>query len=441
MKRIYFIVKTIFRLTCAAGLIFILSLSASADEAVKPPESLAQIIEEGLIHNKEIQSLESQLDGLRQEVDIAGSLNDPMIGFALANLPVDTFRFDQEPMTQKQISISQKIPWFGKLSLQSKKAAAKTIRQEALIAAKKLSLTRQISDAYYGLGFVSSSEDINRQLQEMVTQLLKVSETRYAAGKGIQKDIFQGQVELSLLLDEQIALNKNRLILGDRINELLNLDRYLPIDPPANLPYPALNLDVTDLQNLALEKNPDLNIRRAEISIAETDIELAEKAYKPDMEFKLSYGQRDDGQKGEDRADFLSASVAMNIPLWKKNRQDKELASAHDRHEAAIQRYQQVEKALPHKIDAVVNDIRHMQKNYLLYKDALIIQATQWAQSSLTSYEVGKLDFNAMIDAQLRLLRLELKAEQYLFDIYKKKAELEEIIGCPIPEKNDAAHS
>jgi len=405
------------------------------------PEPLIQIIEKGLTQNEEIQSMESQLAALKQEIDLAGSLDDPMIGFGLANLPVDTFRFDQEPMTQKQLSISQKIPWFGKLSLKSKMAALKTVRQESAISAKRLTLARQIADAYYELGFVSRSETINQRLQEMVTQLLKVSETSYSAGKGIQQDIFRGQVELSLLLDEKIALNKNRLILGDRINEMLNLEGYLPIDPPVGLPYPEMNLDITDLQHLAVEKNPELNIRRVEISLAETDIELAEKAYRPDMEFKVGYGQRDDSRTGEDRADFLSASVGMNIPLWHKTRQDKALASAHDRHTAAIQRYRQLEKALPHKIDALVNDIRYMQKHYRLYTDALIVQATQWAQSSLTAYEVGKLDFNGMIDAQLRVLQLELKAEKYLFDIYRKRAELEEIIGCPLTEKDKSVQS
>jgi len=42
---------------------------------------------------------------------------------------------------------------------------------------------------------------------------------------------------------------------------------------------------------------------------------------------------------------------------------------------------------------------------------------------------VGKVDFNTMINAQIRLLRFELNADKYLFDIYRKQAQLEEIIG------------
>ena len=64
--------------------------------------------------------------------------------------------------------------------------------------------------------------------------------------------------------------------------------------------------------------------------------------------------------------------------------------------------------------------------------DALLVQAEQWAQSSLVAYEVGKVNFNTTISAQINLLRFELQAENYLFSLYKKQAELEEVLGTPL---------
>jgi hypothetical protein len=37
-----------------------------------------------------------------------------------------------------------------------------------------------------------------------------------------------------------------------------------------------------------------------------------------------------------------------------------------------------------------------------------------------------------MINAQIRLLRFELQAQKYLFNVYKKRADLEEVLGEPI---------
>jgi hypothetical protein len=66
----------------------------------------------------------------------------------------------------------------------------------------------------------------------------------------------------------------------------------------------------------------------------------------------------------------------------------------------------------------------------------LIVQAEQWARSSLTAYEVGKVNFNTTINAQIRLLRFELQLESYLFSLYNKRAELEEVLGAPLFSQN-----
>ena len=70
-----------------------------------------------------------------------------------------------------------------------------------------------------------------------------------------------------------------------------------------------------------------------------------------------------------------------------------------------------------------------MQENYRLVSDALILQAAQWSRSSLAAYEVGKVEFSTVINAHIRLLRFELQADRYLFSIYQKRAELEEVLG------------
>lgn len=77
-------------------------------------------------------------------------------------------------------------------------------------------------------------------------------------------------------------------------------------------------------------------------------------------------------------------------------------------------------------------EIGDTQKNYRLFSDALLLQAEQWASSSLTAYEVGSVNFNTMIGAQIRLLRFELQASNFIFRIYQKRAELEEVLGGPL---------
>jgi outer membrane protein TolC len=396
------------------------------------PPSLEALIDEGLASNNEIKSLEEQVASLKHEVSVAGSLEDPRLGFALLNMPTDTFSFSQEAMTQKQIFVAQKLPWFGKLDLRTQRATLKALRQRAVLEARRLGLARQIAAAYYDIGFVAASLSINAQLTDTVTQLLGVAETRYATGRGLQQDVLQAQVELSKLIDENIRLKKRWRTLEDRINALLNRPSFQAVLPPAALAYPGLSLDIESLQARVLQTNPQLKIRQAEIDMAAVEIQLARKDYWPDMDVKLAYGQREEDFNGRDLPDLFTASLTMNLPVWQKRRQTPRLEATRRSHQATLRSYRNLVDSLPYQVESLATEIRDIQKNYQLFNDALLVQADQWASASLSAYEVGKLEFNTMIAAQIRLLRFELQASNYLYTIYQKRAELEELLGGSI---------
>jgi len=266
----------------------------------------------------------------------------------------------------------------------------------------------------------------------LLAQLLKVAETRYATGKGLQQDVLQGQVELSKRLDEKISLVKKRRIVEDNINGMLSRESFSPVPPPANLSTTEMKLDLAALQAQSLRGNPLLLVKQAEIDLAQVEIQLAEKDYWPDMDFVVAYGQRDEDRSGRNLPDFVSGSVVINIPLWQKSRQGRNLAAKLKSREAAEKSYEDLVKTLPHRVDALVTDIRETQENHRLFSDALTLQAEQWAQSSVSAYVVGEVEFNSMLNAQIQLLKFELIAKKYIFDLYQKRAELEEALGGPI---------
>ncbi len=402
-----------------------------AETAVWSTPDLKALIDEGLTSNKEIKSIESMIESLKDNIDYADSLPDPRIGIALLNLPADSFKFDEQAMTQKQIFMAQKFPWFGKLNLKSQQAGLKVVRQQAVLEARKLELARKIASTYFELGFIAKGQEINLRLADMMKQIIRNAETRYATGRGLQQNIFQAQVELSKLIDEKIILGKKRRVKVDRVNELLNRLGFTPVNPPASIKCPDQKLNADNLTPMALKQNPWLKVKGIETDQARLGIKLAKKDYWPDMDVKVAYGLREEVMD-QDLDDFVSASVMMNLPLWQNKRQDKKLTATEKNLDAAIKSYENLADTIPHKIDALVTEINDIQKSYKLYKESLIVQAKQWAKSSISDYEVGKVEFNTMINAQIRLLRFELQSEKYLFEIYQKLAELEELIGGTI---------
>ncbi|MFP4533654.1 MAG: TolC family protein [Desulfobacterales bacterium] len=421
------------------GLIIVgLYFAAHAEPAISlpisaPPE-LDRIIDEGLSNNQSIQALEAEVQALKERTESSGALPDPKVGIAALNMPTDSFRFDEEAMTQKQIAVEQTVPWPAKLDLKSETVAQNARIKAAELASARLSLARNIAEAYYEIGYVAQSQEINAKLMDMVRRIRRDAENNYSVGKGLQQNIFQADVELSRLRDEAIMLENRRGTLPDRINALLNRATYRPVDPPTKLPQPDFNLSINQLKQAAFSANPELEGLKSGTDRARAEIKLAEKEYFPDFNFRLAYGQRDEDFTGRDLPDFFTAAVMLDVPLWHRTKQSRDVAATSHQLRSAENRYTDLRRRLPHQINTLVSEIEDTRQRYQLYHDELISQAEQWARSALDAYEVGKVPFDTMIDARIRLLRYERDASRLKFTIYQKRAALEALAGQPLTE-------
>ncbi len=402
---------------------FLLTASLSSAHAADEPSKLTSLIDEAYRNNQELLSMEANAQALRAEAPFAGSLQDPVVGIALLNVPVDSFDFDQEPMTQKQLFASQRFPWFGTLDLRQQASELKALEADFQVQGKRLEIAKNLAAAWYDLGFIRKSLEINDNLKTIVTQVLRVAETRYATGEGLQQDILAGQVQHSELIDEGVNLESRERVVRAQLGSLLNRGDSFAEDGPLVLDEPGKIPDQVLLNRVALQLNPLLQARKVALDRGKVEVQLAKKAYLPDFDLRLSYGQR------EELADFLSATVAMTVPLWQSTSQDSKLAAAEKRLAAAEKSLLGLRQTLPHSIDRVLAEIEGAKENYTLFHNALSVQAGNLADASLSAYSVGKVEFNTMLTARIRLIRIELKAENYKYQIYKKLAELEELIG------------
>ena len=406
-----------------------LSCAGFAKEAVWAPPALQQLIDEALENNRLLQSKTDRAEALKTRIPAAGALPDPKIGFALQSLPTDSFAFDQEPMTQKQIFVEQTVPWLSKLDLRSEAAAAEARQKQAELEAARLELARDVAVAWYELGYVAESQQINDELTELMGRIRRDAQTRYGVGRGLQQNIYQAGVELSRLKDEAVRLENRRTTIEDRLHELTNRGERASIAPPANLPEPGFVLSADKLAAQALEKNPDLQGMQAQIQTARAQKQLAQKDYYPDFNIRLTYGQREEDRTGRDLPDFFSAAVAMEIPLWHKRKQSNEVAAASGKAFSAQNQYRDLRTRLPYRIQSLAAEINDTRRRYRLYTQELIPQAGQWARSAQEAYEVDRVAFDTMIDARIRVLKYRREASRLFFDIYQKRAELEAWVG------------
>ncbi len=152
------------------------------------------------------------------------------------------------------------------------------------------------------------------------------------------------------------------------------------------------------------------------------------------MGFKLAYGQRDEDMTGRKLPDFVSGSVMVNLPVWHRTKQDKNLDAAVNRLQSVKSAYAHLENTLPLRVDALAVELADTRQRLAVYTEELIPQAREWARSANDAYQVGEVEFDTMIQAAMRVLNYELAAEKLRFALYQKLAALDQLVGRPVAD-------
>lgn len=410
------------------GLVFLTSPNAIRAEENHFKAVLENFIATVLKNNPSVMELQNRIKAVQEIPSQASSLADPMLMFGLQNMPVDTFSFNQEPVTQKTISISQAFPFPGKLGLKSEIAKKDIATNEYDLEEVKLDLVKRVKKTFFELCFVLAAMDITKENKKLLEQFVSIAETKYSVGKGIQQDVLKAQVELSKILDQLIVLEKLAGIEKARLNTLMNYLPQKPLTIPRGITKTNFSFSVEELQSLAGSNRPALSKINVLKEKYETEKKLAEKDYYPDFNVGFKYGQRQDNRLA-DRPDFVSAFVGINIPLWFESKQSKKVLETGHKVEMTKESYNKKKNQVYFNIKALIDKEAQGEKTIQLINQGILPQARQSLESALAGYSVDKVDFLTLLSNQVTLFKWEVKYHRELTEYEKTLAEIENIVG------------
>jgi outer membrane protein TolC len=391
------------------------------------------LITEALQNNPQLKALEASVDSLKEKPAQVQSLDNPRLKMSIMNLPVDTFEFDQEPMTQKQISVMQKLPFPGKRGLKGAIAEkAVDMAAEDYMEQKNILIT-QVKTTYARILFLDLAAAITEENQTLLRQFVKIAETKYEVGSGIQQDVIKAQVELSKMTDRLIPIEQQRAVMVARLNSLLNRPVETPFTTDGQIRLTDLNLSLEDLKRIAEENRSMLKKKKHSIEKNETAMKLSKINYYPDFDIGVSYGQRDDSP-AQERADFLSAFVMIKIPLWYKEKEDRKVAEDEANVRKSRAEYSALKNNIFFRIKSLLAEIDSHAKRAALLNSGLIPQSRLSLDSALSAYRVNKVNFLTLVNSQLTLYNYELDYNRVITDHEIKLAELESVIGQRISD-------
>ncbi len=393
----------------------------------KPVMNVEQLIEEAIQNNPEILAQKKRWEVFKEKIPQASALEDPMFGFGIISLPTN-FSFRDEDMTMKEISLSQKFPFYGKRRLMGEMAEKEAEAVFTEIQEKANRIVKEVKATYYELSYNYRSTEITERNKEILENFAKIAETQYAVGMGIQQDVLKAHVEVSKMVDELIMLGQRRRALEAKLIALLNRSPESPIGKPEEVAYKKLPLNTGELQKTAIETNPTLKGMKKMIEAKEKAYALAKREYYPDLTARFAYGQRDNGPEMK-RRDMLTGMVEINIPIFYKSKQDRKVAEAKADIQAIEAQYQAMRNEIQFMITDMATMIQRVERQLELYKTGIIPQANLQLNSAMSAYRVNKADFMTLLDSRMTLYKYELEYHLALTEYEKNVASLEAAIG------------
>jgi len=390
--------------------------------------ALESFISIALKNNPSVLELKNRIKAAQEVPSQVSSLADPILIFGLENMPVDTFAFNQEPVTQKTISVSQAFPFPGKLRLRFEIAEKDIASNEFDLDEVNLNLVKSVKKTFFELCFVLAAIDITKENKKLLEQFVSITETKYSVGKGIQQDVLKAQLELTKILDQLIVLEKHAGIEKARLNTLMNYLPQKPLTIPHGITKTGFRFSVEELQSLADSNRPALSKINVLREKYETAKKLAEKDYYPDFNVGFKYGQRQDNRL-TDRPDFVSAFVGINIPLWFESKQTKKVSETGYKVEMIKETYNKTKNQIYFNIKVLIDKEIQSSKTIQLIKEGVLPQARQSLESALAGYSVDKVDFLTLLNNQVTLFKWEVKYHRELTEYEKTLAEIENVVG------------
>lgn len=402
--------QTLFRFSSVAGLslasLFLLSVTVVQAAEVL---SLNKAVTQALSANPGLAAIEARAKALAEIPDQVEALPDPVLSVNMANLPLDSFSFTQEAMTQFQVGITQALPYPGKLALRAEAASQEARAAEADLKEKQLQLVRDVKTVWWNLFYLDRALEVIARNQILLEQFVNVAETRYTVGRGLQQDILLAQLELSKLSDSEIRVQNMRENERVRLNVLMDHAAESTIQLPASVDEKLLALSRSAvLQQRAIAARPKLVAQTERMGAARSRIDLAKKDYAPDFKVGAVYGLRSGNNlDGSSRADLGSIRFSMNLPLYTGSKQDRAVDQRNAEWLQQKYRLQDQRNQVASQVERAMIDYYKAGEKVTLFQLEIIPQARQTVDAMMAGYQVGKVDFLNLVDSQTTLYNYE----------------------------------
>lgn len=396
-------------------------------------ESLQDLIHTAIEVSPKIKMLKMKKQAVSNRIEQNSNLPDPMLTLGFVSLPVNSFSFTQEPMTGKIVGLSQAIPFPGKLSEQAEVNSKDVdiIEQEILDA--KNEIRKNVIKSYNELSYFRKAIQISASSKDLLNNIAEVVRTKYSVSTASQQNLLKVELEITNLTEKIEDLKSKENSQQSILNALLLRSADSPITSVElhKIEYQKFNVEA--LVDSALKYRPFLQGIKEAKQKEVLKKSLADYEYYPNFNLAIQYSFRDKIERTNTPLDdFLSVIVGISLPLNYGGKVSSKVEETETMQRLYDEQYNMSLQILQSSFGSSVAKINSLQERIKIISEGSLIQANENLKTTLTSYQVGQVDFLNVIDAQNSLLKIENDLYRLKTDYLNEIAELEFLTGTKL---------
>ncbi len=414
MKKLIFTILNAFILT-----------STFAFPAIAEELSLQELIDEALKNNYEILAAQSRFNALKFRIPQVESLPDPMFMLGYQN---EGFRklytFSESPDSQWMFSLSQTLPFPGKLTLKGEMSSWDAESQKALLESIRLTTIARIKELYLDLFLSYKTIELIKERTILFSMIEDAAISRYSTGMGSQQEVLMAQTEKYMLIEKEEMIRQKIQSVEAMINAIIGKDIKSSIGRPAEVPTTEFALSMDSLISIAYINSPQIKAKEKMILGEEARVQMAKREYYPDFTISGSYFLRN-----KEVPDMWSLTTTINIPIFYKTKQKQAVNEAEASLLEARHELEQTKLMLASAIRENYSMIKTSEKLMELYKNGLIPKTYQDFESAIAGYIAGKTEAMTVISRLKTLIDIEIQYWNQFIEREKAISRIEAIAG------------
>jgi cobalt-zinc-cadmium efflux system outer membrane protein len=395
-------------------------------DAIDGSDRLRALVDEALTHSPVVLAARSHWRAQTKVPIQASTLPDPEVSLQhfTVGSPQPFSGYETSNFYYTGFGVSQDIPGPGKLRLQKSEAEKDADYSRHRYESAERAVEEKVREIYYELFYHSRTLAILDRNQDELKQIQEIAGARYRLGQGLQQDLIKAQLQTTELLKEHAMHHQ------EEDTEQLQLKQLLGRDPDSRnidigeVKATQLQLDPSQVSQLADSGSPDLAADRAMEERSAEALKLAHQGYWPDFTVGYSFEKT-----GPGFSDYYMLSLGAKVPLYFWRKQTPAIEQAALEAESARQQVRATQLQVASDGERSLVAMRTAERIMSIYRDGLIPQAESSQASAMSAYRVGKVDFQTLLSSVLDLQNLRQEYYRSLADHEIAIAKIQQVIG------------